>query len=206
MAGRRRERTATRAGRRSFLVALAAAVLAGGSIAQAADEVLSAREAAPRLAGGGFVLWMRHAQTVPGTGDPANFTLDDCSTQRNLSEAGRAQSRRIGEAFRAAGIRLDAVAHSRWCRCRETAELAFADVTPEPLLDSVFAGRGDGGARARELLAVAARLPATGNAMWVTHQVNISAATGEFTRQGEVVVTRIQNGRFEPVFRIRADG
>ena len=69
-----------------------------------------------------YVVLLRHA-IAPGTGDPANFQLNDCSTQRNLSEAGRQQAREIGEAFRDRNIPVTKVLSSQWCRCLETAEL-----------------------------------------------------------------------------------
>ncbi len=74
---------------------------------------------------GGVIVLMRHAQTVSGTGDPPGFRLDRCNTQRNLSAAGRAQATRIGQAFRAAQVGVDEVRTSAWCRCVDTADLAF---------------------------------------------------------------------------------
>ena len=82
-------------------------------------------QAAEILASGGWILMMRHEQTVPGVGDPPGFRLDDCSTQRNLSDQGRVRARRAGEVMRSAAIRLSVVRAGRWCRVRETAELAY---------------------------------------------------------------------------------
>ena len=77
------------------------------------------------LRDGGHVALIRHA-LAPGTGDPAGFRVDDCATQRNLSPAGRAQARAIGERFRANGIDTAALFSSQWCRCLDTArELAL---------------------------------------------------------------------------------
>ena len=73
------------------------------------------------LRAGGAVVVLRHAQTVPGIGDPPGFRLQDCSTQRNLSEEGRQQARRLGETLRRAGVKVDEVLSSRWCRCLDTA-------------------------------------------------------------------------------------
>ena len=70
----------------------------------------------------GRVLMLRHA-LAPGFGDPSNFQLRDCSTQRILDEVGREQSRQIGNAFRKAGLRFEGVYSSQWCRCLETAKL-----------------------------------------------------------------------------------
>ena len=75
------------------------------------------------LASGGHVALIRHAE-APGIGDPAEFDLDDCSTQRNLSEQGRAQAKAIGDRFRANGISVAQVQSSQWCRCLETAQPA----------------------------------------------------------------------------------
>ena len=160
-------------------------------------------EAARRLAGGGFVLMMRHAQTEAGIGDPANFRVDDCSTQRNLSDAGRAQARAIGAALRSAGIRVDTVRSSAWCRCRETAELAFGRHEVWPALNSFFGGRPGAQAQTREVEAFAAGLRPPANAMLVTHQVNITAALGPWTEPGEIVAGRWDGARLRAGFSFR---
>src|SRR3546814_11054037 len=86
---------------------------------------------------GGHVAIMRHA-TAPGFGDPEGFRLNDCSTQRNLSDAGRAQARRIGDAIRAHGVTIGRVLSSRWCRCLEPAALlGLGPVAAYPPLDSL---------------------------------------------------------------------
>lgn len=93
------------------------------------------------LADGSAFAMMRHA-LAPGTGDPANFQLDDCATQRNLSEEGRRQAREIGERFRANGIADAQVVSSQWCRCRDTAELlGFPGWEDLPALNSFFRSR-----------------------------------------------------------------
>ena len=74
------------------------------------------------------VVLMRHARTVPGVGDPPGYRLDDCRTQRNLSEEGRADARRIGQQLRALGLQPQVVRSSRWCRCLDTAREAFGRV------------------------------------------------------------------------------
>jgi hypothetical protein len=95
-----------------------------------ADELLWAA-----LKEGGHVILIRHATTDPGTGDPPGFKLGDCSTQRNLSEAGRIEARRIGDAFAQRSIPVGEVRSSRWCRCLETARIAFGSVQPWAMLD-----------------------------------------------------------------------
>ena len=91
-----------------------------------------------RLRGGGHVLLMRHAATDPGIGDPPGFVLERCASQRNLSDAGRRDARRIGDALRRRGIPIGEVLSSRWCRCLDTARLVFGRADPAPMLDSMF--------------------------------------------------------------------
>ncbi|MGL4617809.1 histidine phosphatase family protein [Chroococcidiopsis sp.] len=89
--------------------------------------------------GTGYVVLLRHAQTVSGTGDPPGFRLEDCSTQRNLSAAGRDQAVRIGRVFRDRHIPFAQVLSSQYCRCLETAKLLdLGAVTPSPMLNSIF--------------------------------------------------------------------
>ncbi len=152
----------------------------------------------------GAIALMRHA-LAPGTGDPGNFDVNDCSTQRNLDARGRDQARRIGAALRERGIAFDAVWTSQWCRCRDTAELLdMGDVTEVPSLNSHFAGRGD---RAAQTAATLERLRAAkGEAlMLVTHQVNISALTGSFARSGEIVVVEWRGDALAVTGRILID-
>lgn len=142
----------------------------------------------------GAVVMIRHAQTEPGLGDPENFRLSDCSTQRNLSQDGRQQSVRLGQWFSSQGLQPQRVLSSQWCRCLETARLAFssqAAVQPFPALNSFFQGHGDRQAQLREARAhAAARLQQAerGFEVWVTHQVTISALTGVYLAMGELVV------------------
>src|SRR5690349_15465919 len=91
------------------------------------------------LRAGGQVVLVRHAVTEPGVGDPPGFRLDDCSTQRNLSEVGRREAQRLGENLRAHGVAAPSVLTSPWCRCRDTARLAFGrEGTPQPALGNLF--------------------------------------------------------------------
>ncbi|MBC7281878.1 histidine phosphatase family protein [Hoeflea sp.] len=136
----------------------------------------------------GAVAIMRHA-LAPGTGDPAGFDLGDCSTQRNLNEAGREQARSIGDAFRARGIVFDHVFTGQWCRTRETAQLLkLGPVTEVPALNSFFGDVSTRDSQTEATRALIAEQP--GLVFLVSHQVNISALTGEFTRSGEVLVIR----------------
>lgn len=137
----------------------------------------------------GAIAIMRHA-LAPGTSDPRDFTLGDCSTQRNLDDRGRAQARAIGAAFRERGIAFDTVYTSQWCRCRETAELLdVGPVKDAPALNSFFQDFSEEDARTA---AARALIDETGGQrMLVTHQVNISALTGRTTRSGEVLIIRM---------------
>ncbi len=141
----------------------------------------------------GCVLLMRHAQTEPGIGDPPQFKLGDCSTQRNLSNAGREQAQRVGQAFAREGIRVDEVRSSAWCRCTQTADLAFGRHTVWAPVNSFFRGSG-GPEQTRAVLRAVAGLQAPRNWVLVTHQVNISSLTGEYPAMGEIFVTRPSPG------------
>lgn len=146
---------------------------------------------------GGHIVLMRHAQTVPGVGDPPGFAVGDCRTQRNLSDEGRADAARIGEDFRKRGIPVGEVLSSRWCRCVDTAKIAFGKVRTATMLDSMFNDRERSDEeKLRALYAFLARRPATsGNLVLVTHAQNISALTGESVASGEMVVVRLDGPR-----------
>lgn len=157
-------------------------------LAVAAPAAASEDAAWAAIRTGGAVLMMRHA-TAPGVGDPPGFRLDDCATQRNLSEAGRAEAAAIGAALRAAGVHVERVWSSEWCRCLETAErLALAPVEKLPLLNSTFTRPQAAAAQTAELMAWLARRPPEETTILVTHQVNVTAATGVVPRSGEIVV------------------
>jgi phosphohistidine phosphatase SixA len=142
----------------------------------------------------GVVFLMRHA-LAPGTGDPANFRLDDCSTQRNLNDAGRDQARRIGEAFKTRGIKVDLVLTSQWCRCRETAELLdLGAVDDFPPLNSFFQDRSTATSQTSETLVYLKGLADGQRPFLVTHQVNITALTRGPVRSGEVIIVDVSNG------------
>lgn len=185
---------------RVFLVVLASLVL-GSSVPLTAAETEALWGL---LRQGGQVVVIRHAATDPGVGDPLGFRLDDFSTQRNLSAAGREDARRIGEAFRARGISIGRVLSSRWCRCLETARLAFGKVEPWSSLDSFFDDRSRESEQTRVVRARVTERPIIGNLILVTHQVNITALTGISPAQGEMLVLTPQgNGAFRVAGRLR---
>ncbi len=176
-------------------------LLLGAAQSASAQESFDAARAADTH------ILMRHA-IAPGTGDPAGFTLGDCSTQRNLSDEGRAQARRIGDRLREAGVAIDVVLASQWCRSSETAELLeFGPAMAAPELNSFFADRGKGAAQTDALKARLAELDAAGRkAMLVSHQVNITALTGVYPASGEIVVIALgEDGDVTVEERIRTD-
>lgn len=160
----------------------AAALATTPVVAGALDPILALRR-------GGHVILMRHATTVPGTGDPPGFDLGDCATQRNLSEAGRAEAAAWGRFLAEHRIPVGYLASSAWCRARETAELTgLGRVEHLPALDSFFADRSQAEQRTRALAAFIRGWVGPGNALLVTHQVNITALTGVTPRSGEAVI------------------
>ena len=146
-----------------------------------------------RLRAGGLVLLMRHASTEPGLGDPKGFRLDDCSTQRNLSEKGRQEAREIGERFRREKVPIAKVYTSPWCRCRETAQLAFGNAEDWAPLSSFFDFPDrelDYSERVKKRIGTYSTRKPKGNVVMVTHNVNIAALTKLSVATGEIVVVR----------------
>ena len=142
--------------------------------------------------GQGLVLLLRHA-LAPGMGDPSNFRLDDCSTQRNLSDAGRQQAREIGNALRAQGVKSAKVYTSQWCRCLETAELlGFGEITELPVLNSFFQRRQDREPNLRGLREFLADKAGSHELIiLVTHQVTVTAMTNVFPASGAGVLLQL---------------
>jgi len=170
--------------RRALLAALSLAIFAPmlGSPAAGSEAGFAA------LRQGGHVALIRHA-LAPGTGDPADFTPGACDTQRNLSDEGREQARRIGDLFRKNGIPQARIFTSAWCRSRETAELLrLGPVTALEPLDSFFRRRSEGERQTRALASWIAEQDALPPIVLVTHQVNITALTGVFPGSGEIVI------------------
>ncbi len=166
---------------RTWALAIMMALLLPGQVAYAGQAGWDA------LKNGTAFVIMRHA-LAPGTGDPGNFDVNDCTTQRNLSDRGRQQARETGELFQANGIAAADVFTSAWCRCRETAELlALGDVRTLAPLNSFFRQRDR-----RELQTTALKdwlqaRSADKPLVLVTHQVNITALTGIFPKSGELI-------------------
>jgi phosphohistidine phosphatase SixA len=190
--------------RRLFILMLASLTVGAVVAADpAGDEALWSA-----LKSGGHIVLIRHAVTDPGIGDPPSFTIGDCSTQRNLSTKGRADAKRIGEAFRSREIPVSDVLSSRWCRCIDTAQLAFGRVKPASMLDSMFNDRERSAEeKIREVFASLARGTGAGNLILVTHARNIEALTGVSPSSGEMVVVTLDGPRkFRLIGRLDVTG
>lgn len=168
--------------------------------------VATSDERFARLGEPGVFAIMRHA-LAPGGGDPDSFDLADCATQRNLDAAGRQQARDIGAAIRAAGVEVNRVYTSQWCRCRETAELlGLGAVIDEPALNSFFRDRSRAAAQTAVVENLLRTLPRNASAVLVTHQVNITALTDVFPASGEVLLLRVgEDGVIEVIDQVLID-
>ena len=148
---------------------------------------------------GGHVLMIRHAQ-APGSGDPDNFTIGDCSTQRNLDDRGRDQARAIGDWLRLRGINKARIYSSQWCRCLDTANLMnLGPVTPLPALNSFYDRPQDREPNLRELRLFLSKQKFHDELLiLITHFVTISAISGKTVSSGEGVVLRMEEkGTYE---------
>lgn len=172
--------------RRAFLLLVAA--FAASPLARADEAAAWAA-----LKAGGHVALVRHASTEPGLGDPPGYRLGDCASQRNLSAQGREEAKRIGERFRAEGVAVGKVYTSPWCRCRDTATLAFGRAEDWDALASFFDARDREPKlteRVRNRIGTYSTRKPAGTVVMVTHHVNIAALTKEAVGTGEVVVAR----------------
>ncbi|MEM6713533.1 MAG: histidine phosphatase family protein [Cyanobacteria bacterium P01_C01_bin.147] len=153
-----------------------------------------------------YVVLIRHA-LAPGTGDPTNFQLTDCTTQRNLSAAGRSQAQQIGQAFHDRHVVVQQVLSSQWCRCLETAELMdVGTVEPYPPLNSFFRDRSTAEAQitaVKQYLLSQADHP--GVTIMVTHQVNITGLTDIVPQSGEAVVLQVEASELTQMGQLRPE-
>ena len=139
---------------------------------------------------GGKLIFIRHA-LAPGNGDPANFELQNCSTQRNLNEIGIQQSKKIGLIFKKNEIKIDNIYSSEWCRCKDTAKYAFDDFETFEALNSFydikFAANED--KQIKDFYEFIESIDSKNNIVFVTHYVVIGAILNIGTSSGEIVVT-----------------
>ena len=143
-----------------------------------------------QLHDGGKLIFIRHAY-APGSGDPNNFNLDDCSTQRNLSKEGRKQAEYIGEFFRNNKIKIEKVLSSEWCRCKETAQIAFKNFSSNSFLNSFYSSKfaKNKNMQIEALIEYIKKFESDKNLILVTHYVLISEVLNYGTSSGEIVVS-----------------
>ena len=139
---------------------------------------------------GGKLIFIRHAY-APGGGDPENFNINDCSTQRNLSESGRIQSRKIGNFFKENKIKIEKVYSSEWCRCKETASLAFKNFKTKSFLNSFFSSKfaQNKNSQMRDFQKFLLDWDEKTNLIFVTHYVVISEILDYPSSSGEIVIS-----------------
>ena len=150
------------------------------------------------------ILMIRHAY-APGSGDPDNFKVGDCATQRNLDDRGREQARSIGDWLRSKGIKAAKVYSSQWCRCLETARLLDLGTVAElPALNSFYELPQDRESNIKALRSFIANLPVSGELIiMVTHFVAILEITGEGVSSGEGVVLKLKGkGTYDVLGRL----
>ena len=139
---------------------------------------------------GGNLIFIRHAY-APGGGDPVNFNINDCSTQRNLNETGRIQSKEIGKFFDENIIPIDIVISSEWCRCKETAKIAFKEFSTNSFLNSFYSAKyaNNKNKQIKALNEYIKKFKSNKNLILVTHYVLISEVLDYGPSSGEIVVS-----------------
>jgi phosphohistidine phosphatase SixA len=160
---------------------------------------VNASELSDKLQSSDYVLLMRHTR-APGIGDPANYTLNDCKTQRNLSDEGRKQAVAVGNWLKKQGLQTADVHTSAWCRCKDTAELLkLGRVTVEPTLASFFDNMAQAKTQNQKLEQfIASQRQTKGKQalILVTHHVNIYEFMGENVASGDMVLAKVDsNGK-----------
>ena len=138
---------------------------------------------------GGKLIFIRHAY-APGSGDPTNFNLNDCSTQRNLNDSGKKQSRNIGALFSKYNIKITNIYSSEWCRCKETAKIAFKKFKTKKFLNSFYSAQFEKNRKkqVQDFENFLETWNKKDNIVFVTHYVVISEILGYPTSSGEIVV------------------
>ena len=142
------------------------------------------------LKAGGKLIFIRHAY-APGGGDPENFNIYDCSTQRNLSESGRIQSKKIGNFFKENKIKIKNVYSSEWRRCKETAFLAFKSFKTKSFLNSFFSSKfaHKKKSQIKDFQKFLNNWDKKNNLIFITHYVVISEILDYPPSSGEIVVS-----------------
>ena len=143
-----------------------------------------------QLLDGNKLIFIRHAY-APGSGDPDNFNLNDCSTQRNLSNEGKNQAKNIGEFFKKNKIKIDKVISSEWCRCKDTSSLAFGSFETKNFLNSFYSSKfaKNKNSQMLDLIKYIKNFKSKKNLVLVTHYVVISEALNYAPSSGEIVIS-----------------
>jgi len=159
-------------------------IIISPNISNASENIIN------QLKEGGKVIFIRHGY-APGNGDPNNFNLNDCSTQRNLNIDGRKQAKNIGKFFRENKIKIDKVLSSEWCRCKETAEIAFKNFSLNSFLNSFYSPKykKNKDKQIKALNEYIKNFKSNKNLAFVTHYVVISEVLNYGPSSGEIVVT-----------------
>ena len=142
------------------------------------------------LKNGNNIIFIRHA-IAPGNGDPSNFDISDCSTQRNLSKEGELQAIKIGKFFKENDIKVTKVLSSEWCRCKDTAKIAFGNYETKNFLNSFYDNRFSNN-KDKQILDFQKFIRnwnKTKNLVLVTHYVVISEILDVTVSSGEIVIT-----------------
>jgi phosphohistidine phosphatase SixA len=184
---------------------IAGALPLGGALAQDKPQA-SLTKLLGELRQGGFVIYLRHAATVPAGSANEAENLANCADQRNLSSKGRADALQIGKSIKTLGIPIGAVVSSPYCRAKDTARLAFGHYTEEPELSFVISYDADETRRlAASLRRLLAAVPEPGsNSAIVSHSANLYEAAGIFAKpEGAAYIFRPKaDGGFEAVARL----
>ena len=141
------------------------------------------------LQSGGKLIFIRHAY-APGGGDPDDFDIKDCSTQRNLNDSGKIQSKKIGNFFKKNNILIENVYSSEWCRCKNTAKIAFENYEQKKFLNSFFSlkFKKNKNQQIKDLKKFINEWEGKKNIVFVTHYVVISKILNYTPSSGEIVV------------------
>jgi len=139
---------------------------------------------------GGKLIFIRHAY-APGGGDPENFDIDNCATQRNLNDSGRIQSKKIGDFFKKNNIPLGKVFSSEWCRCKDTASIAFKNFETKNFLNSFFSEQFAKNRKnqIKNFYKFIEDWDSNQNLIFITHYVVISEILNYAPSSGEIVVS-----------------
>jgi phosphohistidine phosphatase SixA len=175
-----------------------------GLVLLAAPALASEEAAWTALRGDGHVALMRHADAPGAVGDPPDFRLDDCTTQRNLSARGRADAAAVGARLKAQGVKPARILSSPWCRCVDTAKLMdLGPVAIEPAFSNAFVLRDQRDSLTKRARDVIVAWKGPGTLLVVTHGANILALTGHHPASGEiVVVTARPDGTLRTIGRL----